>query len=372
MNPYAILFEPQVLGTLTVPNRIVMAPMTRRMATEGGVPTADMAAYYRRRAEGGVGLIITEGTAIAHPAADPDRRVPALRTDEQVDAWRRVADGVHEAGGLIATQLWHVGSRRDTRTAAFPDAVSISPSPEPYRDVEGRSYQESRAMTHDDIAEAVAAYGESARRAKDAGFDAVEIHGAHGYLIDQFLDPETNRREDEYGGSPENRARFAAEVTAAVRAAVGPGFPIIFRFSQFKIGQWTAQIAASPAELARILCPIAEAGVDSFHASQRDHAQAAWPPSPWNLAAWAQAITGRPGIAVGKVALTKEMAETFRGQEGELRPLDELLAQLHRGDFAFIAIGRALIGDPALPNKLRDGKFGEVRGFERKDLEGLG
>lgn len=372
MNP-DILFRPITIHGMPLKNRIVMAPMTRVFATDEGVPTPAMAEYYRRRAAGEVGLIVTEGTIVDHPSAGYDRNIPALSTREQVAGWKKVTEAVHAEGGKIAPQLWHVGRQRTLKKAPFPDAPTLSsgdlrsriPSPS------GTPYARPRAMTLEEIRDTQKAFARSGALAREAGFDALEIHGAHGYLVDQFLWAEANNRPDEYGGSMENRVRFAAELVAQVRQAVGDDFPLLFRFSQWKADDYDARIAETPEQLAFILNTLTGAGVNCFHASQRDHTEPAFPPSPLNLAGWAEKLAGLPAVSVGKVALSGEFTSTFKGEESELRPLDEVIAQMERGDYSLIAVGRALIADPELPKKLREGRFDEVIPFRRDMLRTL-
>jgi len=216
------LFTPLALDAgLTLPNRIVMAPMTRCMAGEGLVPTEAMAAYYARRAE--AGLIVTEGTLVrADGQGYPN--TPGLFTEQQMAGWQGVTEAVHAAGGRIFAQLWHVG--RVSHPTYLDGASPIAPSPVapdgrvPRTDL---TYTTPRALELAEIPAVVAAYGTAAANAKRAGFDGVEIHGANGYLIDQFLHHHTNRRTDAYGGSPAAMARFCIEVVDAVAAAMGAG-----------------------------------------------------------------------------------------------------------------------------------------------------
>jgi 2,4-dienoyl-CoA reductase-like NADH-dependent reductase (Old Yellow Enzyme family) len=233
------LFKPLAIRSLTVRNRFAMAPMTRR-ASPNGVPGADVAEYYRRRAAGGVGLIITEGIRLPQPEAGWPAEVPTLAGDAVLDGWRAVTAAVHGHGGAIAAQLWHQGAERGERDGIEP----VSPS-----GVNSVGEPIGRALNADELPLVAAGYAEAAANARAVGFDAVELHGAHGYLLDEFLWATTNRRTDEYGGSLSARTRFPAEVVAAVRAAVGPDFPIIFRFSQWKQTDYTASIADDPAEL---------------------------------------------------------------------------------------------------------------------------
>jgi N-ethylmaleimide reductase len=204
------------LGPLTLPNRVIMAPMTRNRAP-GAVPTDLMATYYRQRAT--AGLIITEATQV-HPRGQGYPNTPGIHSDEQVDAWQAVTDAVHDAGGRIFLQLWHVG--RVSHTSYHDGRPPLAPSPVPLeadgftKDGQMEPHSPPRAVTTDEVQEIVEQYRRGAANARRAGFDGVEIHGANGYLIDQFLQTGTNHRTDRYGGSVENRTRFALEVVEAV------------------------------------------------------------------------------------------------------------------------------------------------------------
>lgn len=217
--PMPSLFDPITLGAIEAPNRILMAPLTRTRATDAHVPTALMVDYYRQRA--GAGLIISEATGISRQGLGWPN-APGLWTPEQVEAWKPVTAAVHEAGGRIVAQLWHQGR------LARPDVnglqpVSSSVTRAPYHKPDQNPYGEARALTVEEIAATVEDYGRAAQAAIDAGFDGVQIHAANGYLIDQFLRDNTNQRDDDYGGSPENRIRFLREVTERVIAQVGAG-----------------------------------------------------------------------------------------------------------------------------------------------------
>ena len=253
VNPQP-LFEPFVLGNLKLPNRIVMAPMTRSKSP-GGIPGADVAAYYRRRAEGGTGLIITEGTFIPHAQAGVDPAVPRFHGEEALAGWKQVADEVHAARGRIFPQLWHIGS-------FVPNGLSPSGWHKP-------GERNGDPATVEEIQAAVEAFGIAAESARKLGFDGVELHGAHGYLIDQFFWDGTNQRTDLYGGSLTARTHFAVEVIREVRRRVGPAFPVVLRFSQWKLQDFEARLAKTPQELETFLEPLAEAGVDIFHCSTR-------------------------------------------------------------------------------------------------------
>ncbi len=212
------LFDPIQLGDIAASNRILMAPLTRSRSTGDHVPTDIMIDYYRQRA--GAGLIITEGTGVSRLGLGWPN-APGLWTEAQVEAWKPVTAAVHEAGGKIAAQLWHMGrlSRPDV-TGLQPLSSSVTRAP--YHKPEN-PYAEARAATLDDIKRAQEEYASAARNAMRAGFDGVQLHGANGYLIDQFLRDNTNLRDDDYGGSPENRIRFMTESVAAVIAEIGAG-----------------------------------------------------------------------------------------------------------------------------------------------------
>ncbi|MEE8612432.1 MAG: alkene reductase [Sphingomonas aquatilis] len=212
------LFDPIQLGDIPAANRIFMSPLTRGRSTDGHVPTEIMIDYYRQRAS--AGLIITEGTGISQEGLGWPN-APGLWTDEQVEAWKPVTAAVHEAGGKIVAQIWHMGR------LSRPDVIGITPlsssaTRAPYHK-DPNPYGEARAATLDDIARVQDDYATAARNAIRAGFDGVQLHGANGYLIDQFLRDGTNHRDDDYGGSPENRIRFMRESVARVADAIGAG-----------------------------------------------------------------------------------------------------------------------------------------------------
>lgn len=214
------LFEPVRVGAIGVPNRIVMAPMTRSRAGAGDAVGDLEVEYYTQRAS--AGLIISEGTYVA-PEAKGYIRTPGIFTEAQVAGWRRVTDAVHEKGGRIVAQLWHVGRlshRAFQPGGALPIAPSaVAPTGKVLTENGVVPYETPRALNRDEIARIVEEFARGAACARRAGFDGVEIHGANGYLVEQFLKDETNRRDDEYGGRIENRARFALEVTRAVASA---------------------------------------------------------------------------------------------------------------------------------------------------------
>jgi 2,4-dienoyl-CoA reductase-like NADH-dependent reductase (Old Yellow Enzyme family) len=354
------LFRRFQFKTLDMPNRIVMAPMTRRFSP-GGVPNEAVARYYRRRAEGGVGLIITEGTTIRRPAASNDAAIPNFHDPAALQGWAHVVAEVHEAGGLIAPQLWHQGIARVAGSGPAPQAPSEGPG----------AGDDAPGMSDADIADTIDAFASAAAAAQKIGFDAVELHGAHGYLIDQFLWAGLNKRTDIYGGGAVERTRFGVEVVRAVRRAVGPDFPVILRYSQWKLQDYGARLAETPEALESLLAPLAEAGVDIFHASTRRFWEPEFAGSDLNLAGWTRKLTGLPAISVGSVGLAgPDFMEQLRGQStgAEIGKLDDLMRRMDAGEFELVAVGRALISDAEWGNKVRDGRMDARTPFEKAQL----
>ncbi|MFD5178070.1 NADH:flavin oxidoreductase [Nocardia sp. NPDC058379] len=361
-----VLARPITLNGLTVPNRIVMAPMTR-MFSPGGVPGDDVRSYYARRAAAGVGLIVTEGTYVGHDSAGQSDRVPRFDGEEQLAGWAKVAADVHAAGGTIVPQLWHIGMVRNQGEQPYPDAPAMGPSGIGADGTEGAG----KAMTQGDLDDVVAAFADAAAAAERIGFDGVELHGAHGYLLDQFLWAQTNRRADAYGGDPVARTRFAAEIVAAVRAVVSPEFPVIFRYSQWKQQDYGARLAETPQELEAILAPLAAAGVDAFHASTRRYWLPEFDDSDLNLAGWTKKLTGRPTITVGSVGLDGDFLRAFTGEGAALGTIDNLLDRFERDEFDMVAVGRALLQDPEWAAKILAGRTDELKPYDAAALKTL-
>ncbi|MGP1678928.1 MAG: NADH:flavin oxidoreductase [Burkholderiales bacterium] len=359
------LFEPFSVKSLILPNRIVMAPMTRSFSP-GGVPGADVAAYYRRRAENQVGLIITEGAVINHPASTNDPRVPQFFGAGALAGWARVADEVHAAGGRIMPQIWHVGTVRRVGDRPNPEAPPIGPS-----GLFKPGVKVVEPMSEAEIGAVIAAYAQAAADAQRLGFDGVELHGAHGYLIDQFFWEGTNQRTDRYGGDMVARTRFAVEVIQACRRAVGPDFPIVLRYSQWKQQDYAARLAATPEQLGKFLTPLADAGVDVFHCSTRRFWEAEFEGSALNLAGWTKKLIGKPVITVGSVSLDTDMFAAFRGQGAAITSIDKLIEMIARDEVDLVAVGRALLVDPAWASKVRDGRMQDLLPFTPESLRSL-
>lgn len=382
---HAIL-EPFSHGPLQLKNRVVMAPMTRSMSPFH-IPGENVARYYARRAEGGVGLIITEGTIIGHRAANGYPDVPAMAGEAPLAGWKRVVDEVHQAGGKIFPQLWHVGTIRQRSThenlgadnprhiaqCDHPEVGGMGPSAIAHPYIENAEVPHE--MTKKEIEEVVQAFVDAALSAKEIGFDGIELHGAHGYLIDQFFWDVTNKRQDEYGGKTlAERTRFATELIGAVRDAVGPDFPIGMRISQWKLGDYSAKMAKSPQELEAFLTPLAEAGLDLLHCSTRRFWDPEFPDSPLNFASWAKKITGLPTITVGSVGLNIDFVDAVMGDGvGHVseKHLTQLAHSLEKGEFDLVAVGRSLLADPQWIEKVSEGRFQEIRPFGKELLSTL-
>lgn len=365
--PVKALFTPFKLGALELPTRVVMAPMTRTFCP-GGVPHAQVVEYYRRRAAADVGLIITEGTTVNHPAANGYANVPRFYGEDALAGWKQVVDAVHAEGGKIVPQLWHVGGVRRLGTEPDPSVPGYGPTAKLKGDqvvVHG--------MSHADIQQVIEAFAQAARDAQAIGMDGVEIHGAHGYLIDQFFWAASNQRSDEYGGDLAGRSRFAIELVQAVRAAVGPDFPIIFRFSQWKQQDYSARLVENAEALGAFLRPLADAGVDIFHCSTRRFWEPEFEGSDLNLAGWTRLLTGKPTITVGSVGLDGEFLQFMVDTDKVAQPasLENLLQRLGNQEFDLVAVGRALLVDAQWAAKVRQGREQDVLPFSREALSSL-
>jgi 2,4-dienoyl-CoA reductase-like NADH-dependent reductase (Old Yellow Enzyme family) len=356
------LFTPFTLNGLTLPNRFVMAPMTRSKSP-GQVPGEDVAAYYRRRTEGGVGLIITEGTSPDHAAAANDALVPRFHGEDALAGWAKVAKEVKAAGGLIMPQLWHVGLMRRLGQGRNPEVPPVGPSGlfKPGKRV-------TEPMTDAEVADVISAFAKAAADAKRLGFDGVEIHGAHGYIIDQFFWEGTNERTDPYGGDMLRRTRFAADIVRAARKAAGPDFPIILRWSQWKQQDYTARLAPDPESLEAFLSPLVDAGVDAFHCSTRRFWEPEFDGSDMNLAGWVKKLSGKPTITVGSLGLEKIFDGAREPVKTTERDFATLMTMFNRGDFDLVAVGRALLPNPDWVNKVRVGDFATLRPYDPAEL----
>jgi 2,4-dienoyl-CoA reductase-like NADH-dependent reductase (Old Yellow Enzyme family) len=374
-NRAGCLFQPLGIRSMTLSNRIVMAPMTRCFSS-GGVPGPDVAAYYGRRAEAGTGLIITEGTYVPHPGASNDPNCPRFHGEDSLLGWQAVLKAVHAAGGKIIPQLWHVGlmlkPELENLYAKAGEFESRQVGPSGIAGGMGHPMTKvSEPMSTDDIDSVVEAFARAAESAHRLGFDGIEIHGAHGYLVDQFLWSVTNLRTDRYGGSIAKRAQFACEIVQACRKRTAPEFPIAFRISQWKGQDYTAKLASSPEELAQIIEPLTDAGVDLFDCSTRRFWEPEFSGSPLNLAGWAKKLSGKPSMTVGSVSLQKELVETLYGESAMPESIDRALDMFERGDFDLLGVGRALLVDPEWTLKIMQGRLDALLPYTPEALKTL-
>ena len=366
--PHPHLLAPGRIGTLELRNRILMCPMGDNQATDGGYVTDQQIDYFEARARGGAALLLVGSVGVSAPDGLSSPRQSAIGDESFVDGWRRLADRVHAHGAKVALQLVHNGKNAVEdiiagRPLLLPSLLTKAPVADPLMgmltpeeaanmgtaaQVEGGRL-EFREMTRDDIARMVETYADAVELARDAGIDACELHAGHGYLIDNFLSPTTNLREDEYGGSVENRARFLVEILQAIRARVGPEYPVWCRINggEVLIEGETLEDACRVAELAEA------AGSDAMHVSLYA--------DPARGIGYTEAhATHIPGRFVELGAAVKKRIGVPVITVGRLSP-DEAERVLAEGQADFVAMGRKLLADPELPNKLAAGAPEEVR-----------
>lgn len=372
---YGHLLSPGRIGPLELRNRIVMPAMDQNACTEDGFVTDDVIAHYEDRARGGAGLLIVETSAVAYPVGATSRHQPSLSTDECIPGLRRLGESVHRHGAKIIVQICHHGKVARIDTMDGRDQLVASVPIKQYRPelhnvtpdelngliaANGGKMPTQRAAGAEDLDAVVEGFASAARRVKEAGLDGVEIHGGHGYLISTFLSPLYNTRDDEYGGSVENRARLMMRVIEAVRAACGPGFAVVVRLdgaefasahddgAGLESGGITPELAARHAAIA------ASAGVDAVHVSASSVNSMSYlfteGPLPWQpgqyagLARKVKAAVSVPVIAVGRIS--PDLAEQL----------------LSRGDTCdFVSMGRQLLADPEIPLRLAEGRPDLVR-----------
>ncbi|MEV6041818.1 NADH:flavin oxidoreductase [Nonomuraea sp. NPDC052116] len=335
--------RPDRIGELHLANRLAVSPMTRVSAAADGTPTAEMADYYAAFARGGFSLVLTEGTYTDTRYSQSYANQPGLVTDDHEAAWRDVVGHVHDAGAPMILQLMHAGAlsqgnryRDDTaapsavlpRGQKMPEYGGYGPWPTP------------RAMSQDDIDQVVHGFVTSAVRARRAGFDGVEVHGANGYLVDQFLTDYTNQRGDRYGGTVANRVRLAAEIVSAIRAAVGPRFCVGIRLSQGKVNDFTHRWAGGSREAEIIFATLAEAGASYLHIASegRDWVETATLDGQVTITGLARKVTGLPVLA-----------------NGGMHDLDRAAMVLQDGHADVLTLGRGALANPDFPRRLAQG-----------------
>ncbi len=333
------VFEPMKIGKLELKNRMVVSAMVTNYCTADGMATEKFIAYHEHKAKGGWGLIITEDYAVT-PTAGGFVNLPGLWEDEQIESHRKLTERIHAAGGKIAAQIYHAGRETSSEiTGEQPVAPSAVREP---------SMKETpRELSVKEIHELVERFGDCARRAKEAGFDAVEVHGAHGYLVGAFASPFSNKRSDEYGGTIRNRARFGMEIIRNIKEKCGEDYPVLYRISSVEYVPGGLEIEESKV-LARLM---EEAGADCIHCSQGVYisTHTIIPPSVFPRAGYVENAAEMkkavkiPVIAVGRIN-DVEIAESI----------------LEAGKADLVTMARASLADPDLPNKIRDGKADEV------------
>lgn len=298
------IFEPFNIAGMTLKNRVGLAPMTRISATEEGLVTDKMVAYYRSFAEGEFGLIITEGTYIDQKHSQAYQYQPGIACEEQAQAWQSVVNAVHAAGAKIVMQLQHAGplsqGNRFVNESIAPSAIQPTGEQLAFYLGEG-AFPIPREITKDDIAEVKQHFVDAAIRAKSVGFDGVELHGANGYLLDAFLTAYTNERHDEYGGTTENRVRFLVEAIQDVKKAVGENFVVGIRISQAKVNNFSYKWPAKEQDAQIIFESLGQAGADYIHITEYQAWQPAFETGSDSLVALAKKYSQLPILANGQL-----------------------------------------------------------------------
>lgn len=337
------LFAPLVLGPLTLPNRMVVAPMTRVSATADGLPTARMADYYGQFVQGGFGLVITEGLYTDEAYAQGYRFQPGLANDAQRDAWRPIVERVRAHGGRIVAQLMHAGAlaQGNPYRAGTIGPSAVRPKGKQMTFYRGAGeYPVPAAMTQQDIDDAVAGFARAAARARAAGFDGVEIHGANGYLLDQFLSEGVNVRADRYGGSVANRLRLTVEVAEAVRAAVGRDYVVGLRLSQAKVNDFAHRWRGEE-EAETIFRTLGALPLDYLHTTEYE--------------AWQPAFGAGMSPSASLAALAKRHGGLPVLANGALHDPDRAADIVARGDADAVTLGRGALAQADWPRRVRRG-----------------
>jgi 2,4-dienoyl-CoA reductase-like NADH-dependent reductase (Old Yellow Enzyme family) len=337
------LFTPAQINKLHVANRIALAPMTRISATHEGLVTDAMIRYYERFAKGGFGLLITEGIYTDQSFSQCYQNQPGLSDEEQARAWRKLTDVVHAAGGKIVAQLMHAGalSQFNRFRAETVGPSAVRPKGEQLSVYHGEgAYRLPREISQDEIEEVLAGFARAAALAIDgAGFDGIEIHGANGYLLDQFLTEHTNQRTDEWGGSTQNRVRLTVEVARQVRRAIGDDVPLGVRISQAKVNDFTHKWGGAQKDAAIIFGALAASGVDYIHVTEFEAWHSAFGESGSSLVSLAR-VNAPDTIIIANGGLhDPQKAETMLEQGADL-----------------IALGRGALSNPNWPTRVRAGQ----------------
>lgn len=336
------LFETVTVGNTALDNRVGVAPMTRISASSDGMITDQMVSYYKSFAEGGFGLVITEGTYIDDKYSQTYLDQGGIISDEQAQAWKKVVDAVHQAGAKIFMQLQHSGAvsqgNRFTDEKIAPSA--IQPKGQQLEMYLGKGpFPIPREATKSEIADVITSFVNAAKRAQSVGFDGVEIHGANGYLLDQFLTEYANQRTDEYGGSTENRVRLMVEVSKAIREAVGKNFTVGIRISQAKVNDYAYKWAGKEQDAEIIFGRLGESGLDYIHVTEYEAWQSAFDSSTASLVSLAKKYARIPVIANGHLENPEKANEVIKNGEADM-----------------ITLGKGALANHDWVNKVRSGE----------------
>lgn len=347
------LFETVQLNQITLVNRIGVAPMTRTSAHDNGVPTDQMISYYDKFARGGFGLIITEGLYPDNQYSQGYLNQPGIMNEEQGQAWKKVTDAVHQEGGKIIAQLMHAGAlsqgNRFTKETLASSPVQPKGEQMSFYGGEG-AFPIPKEATKEDIKQVIQGFVDAAKRAKNAGFDGVEIHGANGYILDQFITSYTNRRTDEYGGSVENRVRLSVEVSTAVREAVGPDYTVGIRISQGKVNDFYHKWENREKDAEVIFGQLGQAGLDYIHVTEYEAWQPAFPEGKGTEAT--DSAFGDGGATLA--ALAKKYGQLPVMANGGLHDPEKAKEIVGKGEADIITLGRGALANHDWANKVKD------------------
>ncbi|MFC7395556.1 NADH:flavin oxidoreductase [Scopulibacillus cellulosilyticus] len=355
MTETKLLFETITLGNIALKNRVGVAPLTRTSATYEGLATDQMVSYYTSFARGGFGLIITEGIYTDDKYSQGYSNQPGIVYDEQVQAWKKVVDSVHQAGAKVFAQLIHAGAltqgNRFVQETIAPSA--IQPKGEQAEIYGGKGpYPTPREATKEEITEVINGFVNAAKNTKAAGFDGIEIHGANGYILDEFLTDYTNKRTDEYGGSTENRVRLLVEVSKAIREAVGQDFTIGIRISQAKVNDFAHKWAGKEKDAEIIFGQLGQAGLDFIHVTEYK----AWLPAFPAGEDIVETHSSFNGNGASLAALAKKYGKISVIANGHLEDPAKAIEIVEKGEADMITLGRGALANHDWVNKVKSGK----------------
>ncbi|WP_435174962.1 NADH:flavin oxidoreductase [Halorussus sp. AFM4] len=348
-DEHGVLFDEFDLNGTTLENRVGLAPMTRTSATTDGRATDRMKRYYAKFARGGFSFLVTEGTYPDEAYSQGYRNQPGLANESHVEAWRTVTEAVHEEGAPIFAQLMHAGalSQGNEHADETVGPSAVKPKGEQLELYGGSGeFAVPKEMTKDEMADARRGFARAAERAEAAGFDGVEIHGANGYLLDQFLTEYTNERDDEYGGSVENRIRYPAEVVEAVRDAVPEEFTVGVRISQSKVNDPDYRWSGGEDDAEVVFRALDSAGVDFVHVTEEDVTAPAFGSGP-TLAELADEYTTVPVVANGNLGDPDAAARVVESHGADL-----------------VAQATSALANPDWPTRVAEGRDPEEFDFQ--------